>query len=155
MFRIPPERPTPNFPPSWEVAPTDSLPVVRYDVKAGQRSLDMLRWGLIPYWPKDINVGFANINAKAEGIAHAPHQLDRQVVKELEFGRGIDDHQPVGLGHLRGDLYRPPDQKRGPTRWNAAARPFPPAKRSLCRGGQMLDDTAALHGCPAPSRTRL
>jgi hypothetical protein len=25
-FRIPPERPTPNFPPSWNVAPTDSLP---------------------------------------------------------------------------------------------------------------------------------
>jgi len=44
------------------VAPTDSLPVVRYDLKAGQRSLDMLRWGLIPYWAKDIKVGFANIN---------------------------------------------------------------------------------------------
>jgi putative SOS response-associated peptidase YedK len=68
VFRIPPERPTPNFPPSWNVAPTDSLPVVRYDPKAGQRSLDLLRWGLIPYWAKDIKVGFANINAKAEGI---------------------------------------------------------------------------------------
>ena len=67
-FRIPPERPIPNFPPSWNVAPTDSLPVVRFDAKAGQRSLDMLRWGLIPYWAKDIKVGFANINAKAEGI---------------------------------------------------------------------------------------
>jgi putative SOS response-associated peptidase YedK len=66
-FGIPPERPTPNFPPSWNVAPTDSLPVVRYDLKAGQRSLDMLRWGLIPHWAKDIKVGFANINAKAEG----------------------------------------------------------------------------------------
>jgi putative SOS response-associated peptidase YedK len=72
VFRIPPERPTPNFPPSWNVAPTDSLPVVRYDLKAGQRSLDMLRWGLIPYWAKDINVGFANINAKAEGIENKP-----------------------------------------------------------------------------------
>jgi hypothetical protein len=61
-FGIPPERPSPNFPPSWNVAPTDSLPVVRYDLKAGQRSLDMLRWGLIPYWAKDIKVGFANIN---------------------------------------------------------------------------------------------
>ena len=67
-FRIPPERPTPNFPPSWNVAPTDSLPVVRYDRKAEQRSLDLLRWGLIPHWAKDIKVGFANINAKAEGI---------------------------------------------------------------------------------------
>ena len=42
-FRIPPDRPSPNFPPSWNVAPTDSLPVVRYDGKAGQRSLDLLR----------------------------------------------------------------------------------------------------------------
>jgi putative SOS response-associated peptidase YedK len=67
-FWIPPERPIPNFPPSWNVAPTDSLPVVRYDRKAGQRSLDLVRWGLIPYWAKDIKVGFANINAKAEGI---------------------------------------------------------------------------------------
>ena len=46
-FGIPPERPTPNFPPSWNVAPTDTLPVVRYEPKAAQRSLDMLRWGLI------------------------------------------------------------------------------------------------------------
>jgi putative SOS response-associated peptidase YedK len=72
VFRVPPERPTPNFPPSWNVAPTDTLPVIRYDTKAGQRSLDMLRWGLIPYWAKDIKVGFANINAKAEGIDTKP-----------------------------------------------------------------------------------
>src|SRR5215468_7239273 len=55
-FRVPPDYPTPNFPPSWNVAPTDSLPVVRYDAKAGQRSLEMLRWGMIPYWAKDIKV---------------------------------------------------------------------------------------------------
>ena len=72
VFSIPPERPTPNFPPSWNVAPTDTLPVVRYDAKAEQRSLDMLRWGLIPYWAKDIKVGFSNINAKAEGIENKP-----------------------------------------------------------------------------------
>ena len=54
------------------MAPTDSLPVVRYDTKAGERSLDMLRWGLVPFWAKDINVGFANINAKAEGIETKP-----------------------------------------------------------------------------------
>jgi putative SOS response-associated peptidase YedK len=72
VFRIPPDRPTPNFPPRWNVAPTDSLPVVRYDAKAAQRSLNMLRWGLIPYWAKDIKVGFANINAKAEGIEKKP-----------------------------------------------------------------------------------
>ena len=68
VFSIPPHRPTPNFPPSWNVAPTDQLPVIRYDTKAGERSLDLLRWGLVPYWAKDIKIGFANISAKAEGI---------------------------------------------------------------------------------------
>src|SRR5215471_10782452 len=55
VFSIPPHRPTPNFPPSWNVAPTDPLPVVRYDRKAGERSLDLLRWGLPPFWARDIN----------------------------------------------------------------------------------------------------
>jgi hypothetical protein len=60
----PPHRPTPNIAPSWNVAPTDPLPIVRYDAKAGERSLDVMRWGLVPYWAKDIKVGFANVNAK-------------------------------------------------------------------------------------------
>src|SRR6201997_1946960 len=72
VFSIPPHRPTPNFPPSWNVAPTDSLPVIRYDTEARERSLDMLRWGLVPFWAKDLDVGFANINAKVEGIENRP-----------------------------------------------------------------------------------
>ena len=72
VFSIPPSRPTPNFGPGWNVAPTDPLPVVRYDVLDGQRSLDVMRWGLVPFWAKDIKVGFANINAKAEGIEKKP-----------------------------------------------------------------------------------
>jgi putative SOS response-associated peptidase YedK len=72
VFGVPPERPAPNFAASWNVAPTDPLPVVRYEAKAGERSLDVMRWGLVPYWAKDIKVGFANINAKAEGIENKP-----------------------------------------------------------------------------------
>jgi putative SOS response-associated peptidase YedK len=72
VFSIPPHRPTPNFPPSWNVAPIDPLPVVRSDAKAGERSLDVLRWGPVPYWAKDLKVGFANISAKAEGIENRP-----------------------------------------------------------------------------------
>src|SRR5881392_2472115 len=53
-FRIPPEYPRPNFPPSWNVAPTDNLPIIRYDAKAGHRTLDVIRWGLVPYWARDI-----------------------------------------------------------------------------------------------------
>ena len=72
VFSIPPDRPTPNIAPSWNVAPTDPLPVVRYDTRASERSLDVMRWGLVPFWAKDIKVGFANINAKAEGIEGKP-----------------------------------------------------------------------------------
>ena len=32
--------------------------------------------------------------------AHAPHQFDRQIVKEVQFGARIDHRQPVGLGCL-------------------------------------------------------
>jgi hypothetical protein len=53
----------PNIASSWNVAPTDPLPVVRYDAKDCQRSLEVMRWGLVPFWAKDIKVGFSNINA--------------------------------------------------------------------------------------------
>jgi putative SOS response-associated peptidase YedK len=71
-FRIPPEYPTPNFPPSWNVAPTDNLPIVRHNPKTGSRSLDLMRWGLVPYWAKDIKIGFSSINAMAETIDTKP-----------------------------------------------------------------------------------
>jgi SOS response associated peptidase (SRAP) len=50
-FSIPEDRPSPNFAPTWNGAPTDKLPVVRLD-RDGRRSLDLMRWGLIPYWSK-------------------------------------------------------------------------------------------------------
>jgi len=37
-----------------------------------QRSLDLMRWELVPFWAKDIKVGFSNINAKAETVETKP-----------------------------------------------------------------------------------
>src|SRR6476469_433994 len=71
-FRVPPDYPTPNFPPSWNVAPTDNLPIVRYDPKTSHRTLDLTRWGLVPYWSKDIKIGFSTINAMAETVDTKP-----------------------------------------------------------------------------------
>ena len=62
----------PNIAPSRNVASTDPLSVVRYDAKDHQRSLEVMRWGLVPFWAKDIKVGFANLNAKAEGVETRP-----------------------------------------------------------------------------------
>jgi putative SOS response-associated peptidase YedK len=71
-FGVPPERPSPNFPPSWNVAPTDSLPgrPLRPQGRAAQPRHAAL--GPDPLLAKDIKVGFANINAKAEGIESKP-----------------------------------------------------------------------------------
>jgi putative SOS response-associated peptidase YedK len=67
-FNVPDDYPAPNYAPSWNVAPTDSLPIVRYNAKTGSRTLDLMRWGLVPYWAKSIKVSFANINAMAETV---------------------------------------------------------------------------------------
>jgi putative SOS response-associated peptidase YedK len=66
-FNIPDDYPAPNYAPSWNVAPTDNLPIVRYNAKEGHRTLDLMRWGLVPYWAKDLKIGFSTINAMADG----------------------------------------------------------------------------------------
>jgi len=57
--------------PSYNVAPTDSQPIVRLD-RDGQRELTVMRWGLIPYWAKDSKIGFSTINAKSETVTTSP-----------------------------------------------------------------------------------
>jgi putative SOS response-associated peptidase YedK len=66
------ENPVPNAPPRYNAAPTDTLAVVRYNPKTRQRSLDLLRWGLVPLWAKDISFGVRCINARAESIERTP-----------------------------------------------------------------------------------
>jgi putative SOS response-associated peptidase YedK len=71
-FSIPPDHPAPNYAPSWNVAPTDKLPIVHYNPKTEARALDLMRWGLVPYWAKDFKIGFSTINAMAETVDTKP-----------------------------------------------------------------------------------
>jgi putative SOS response-associated peptidase YedK len=64
--------PLPNLPARYNVAPTQDVPIVRFNPETHERSLDMVRWGLIPYWSKDASVGYKLINARAEGIDGKP-----------------------------------------------------------------------------------
>jgi len=63
--------PVPNAPPHYNAAPTQDLAVVRYNPAAKARSLDLLRWGLVPLWAKDPSFGAGCINARAETIVRA------------------------------------------------------------------------------------
>jgi putative SOS response-associated peptidase YedK len=48
--------PLPNLQPRYNAAPTQSLPTVLRDRESGERRLEALRWGLIPYWAKDATI---------------------------------------------------------------------------------------------------
>jgi putative SOS response-associated peptidase YedK len=73
VFRIPPERPTPNYAPTYNLAPTDPIPIIRYDAQAGERSLEVVRWWLVPwFWKKEIKeFRPPTFNARAEGVERA------------------------------------------------------------------------------------
>lgn len=62
----------PELAPRYNIAPTQEAAVVRFDAESGVRSLDLLRWGLIPFWSKDPGIGSRMINARAETVAEKP-----------------------------------------------------------------------------------
>src|SRR5207237_8070824 len=60
----------PNFPPRYNVAPTQPVPIVR--VAAGERHYALLRWGLIPGWVKEPRDFSLLINARGEAVRDKP-----------------------------------------------------------------------------------
>jgi putative SOS response-associated peptidase YedK len=60
--------PPPNLQPTWNLAPTDDAPVVRAATN-GERHLDVLQWGLVPYFTKDLKKARKPINARPETVA--------------------------------------------------------------------------------------
>ena len=57
---------TPNLAPSWNVAPTQDAMVIRRHPDTGERRLDLLKWGLVPGWTKDLKAARKPINARSE-----------------------------------------------------------------------------------------
>ncbi len=55
--------------PRYNLAPTQDAPIV---VRSSPNRLVMMRWGLVPFWAKDIKIGSRMINARAESVAQRP-----------------------------------------------------------------------------------
>ena len=67
LFRYPDQ---PNFPPRYNVAPTQPIPVVR--LIEGQRRFSLVRWGLTPSWVRDPRAFSLLINARGESVLDKP-----------------------------------------------------------------------------------
>ncbi|MBT8136074.1 MAG: SOS response-associated peptidase [Gammaproteobacteria bacterium] len=61
----------PDIEPRFNIAPTQFVPIIRAD-SDGERSVSMLRWGLVPFWAKDKAIGNRMINARAETLSEKP-----------------------------------------------------------------------------------
>ena len=55
--------------PGYNIAPTESVLTVR---NVEGREAALMRWGLVPFWAKDLKIGARMINARAETVAEKP-----------------------------------------------------------------------------------
>ncbi|MFW9975179.1 MAG: SOS response-associated peptidase [Candidatus Thorarchaeota archaeon] len=55
--------------PRYNIAPTQNVAVV---VQRETRQLTEMKWGLIPFWAKDVSIGNRMINARVETVAKKP-----------------------------------------------------------------------------------
>ncbi len=67
LFRYPEQ---PNFPPRYNVAPTQPIPIVRS--VEGKRQFALVRWGLLPSWVKDPKTFALLVNARGESVTDKP-----------------------------------------------------------------------------------
>jgi putative SOS response-associated peptidase YedK len=67
LFRY---RGQPNFPPRYNIAPTQPVAIVR--MVESEREFVLVRWGLIPAWIKDPKAFTLLINARSESVNDKP-----------------------------------------------------------------------------------
>jgi len=62
------------LPPDFNIAPTSFQPVIRANRETGERELEIMRWGMVPYFAKSPAEfkGFSTINARAESVTKNP-----------------------------------------------------------------------------------
>jgi putative SOS response-associated peptidase YedK len=55
-----------EFSPRYNIAPTNRCPVITQEDPS---HIHLYRWGLVPFWAKDIKIGYRMINARSETLA--------------------------------------------------------------------------------------
>jgi putative SOS response-associated peptidase YedK len=96
---------------NFNVAPGQIMPVVTEDQDG--RHLELMKWGLIPFWAKDPGIGYKMINARAEGIFDKPAW--RSVIKRkralipadgfYEWKKESGEKQPYYIHPRKADIF--------------------------------------------------
>ena len=71
LYTLPVSTPRLDPQPRFNGAPTQEFLLCRLD-EGGTRSMAALRWGLVPFWAKDVKIGARLINARAETVKDKP-----------------------------------------------------------------------------------
>ncbi len=96
----------PELRPRFNIAPTQEASVVR--VQGDARRLDLLKWGLVPYWAKDPSRG--PINARSETVAEKPSFRDAFKKRRcLVVADGFYEWQKVAGGGKKPFYFQLPD----------------------------------------------
>src|SRR5664279_2743766 len=61
-----------DWEPRYNIAPSQSVGIIRQDRAKPERRFSLARWGLIPYWAKDASIGYKLINARSETVGSKP-----------------------------------------------------------------------------------
>ncbi len=87
----------PNLKPSWNVAPTQDIAVV--GARDEGLGFTRMRWGLVPYWAKDLSIGAKLINARADSLAVKPAFRDALAKRRCIIpASGFFEWQGTGAG---------------------------------------------------------
>jgi len=63
----------PDLVPRYNIAPTQNVLVIRAAAdRPAEREAVWMRWGLIPFWAKDLSIGSQLINARSETVSEKP-----------------------------------------------------------------------------------
>lgn len=62
----------PKLEPRYNVAPTQNVGVIRCCDDTNHNRFDVLKWGFVPSWSKDLSFGSHLINARSETVAEKP-----------------------------------------------------------------------------------
>jgi len=112
----------PNFPPRYNVAPTQPIALVR--LTDGKRAFALMRWGLLPGWVKDPKTFSLLVNARGESVREKPAFRNAMLRRRClvpadgfyEWGAGVPKRPyfvrpksggPIAFCRTMGDLDRP------------------------------------------------